>query len=118
MPLYEYVCEDCNERFEEIKKIADRKYSTCTACGGRGEIAVPVGRAPGLSIFKSDWYEHLRSPLDGGPIYCRTAQDLRNACDKHGKTSVYLEDGVHKTSPGPDYDKDKDPERMPAPDVF
>lgn len=112
MPLYEYICGKCEGRFEDIRKIDERRYSTCPECGSKGEITVPRGKAPGISIFKSAYYGHIQRD----PIYCRTAQDLRNACDKHGKTSVYLEDSVHKTSPGPDYDKTKDPARMSVAD--
>ncbi len=33
MPLYEYLCPECNERFDELKKVDDRKTHPCPQCG-------------------------------------------------------------------------------------
>ena len=35
MPLYEYECEACRERFETIQKFSDPAIEVCPACGGR-----------------------------------------------------------------------------------
>ena len=33
MPIYEYLCEECNTRFEEERKIVDREPpATCPKC--------------------------------------------------------------------------------------
>ncbi|MCS7315832.1 MAG: zinc ribbon domain-containing protein [Bryobacterales bacterium] len=35
MPIYEYRCEDCGERFERlIRRSEDRSALVCPACGG------------------------------------------------------------------------------------
>jgi putative FmdB family regulatory protein len=35
MPLYEYACLDCNERYEELRTSASADSSApCTTCGG------------------------------------------------------------------------------------
>ena len=34
MPMYEYLCERCGHRFDEIKRIAERDHpETCPECG-------------------------------------------------------------------------------------
>jgi putative FmdB family regulatory protein len=33
MPLYEYECEACGERFELIRKFSDSSVDVCTLCG-------------------------------------------------------------------------------------
>ena len=33
MPLYEYECEACHNRFERIQKYSDPPIDTCPACG-------------------------------------------------------------------------------------
>ena len=35
MPLYEYECSDCGERFEVIQKFSDKPVKTCRKCGGK-----------------------------------------------------------------------------------
>ncbi|MFH2010292.1 MAG: zinc ribbon domain-containing protein [bacterium] len=35
MPLYEYVCDECNEEFESIQSVKDRNDADCPACGKR-----------------------------------------------------------------------------------
>ena len=34
MPLYEYECQACGQRFELIRKFSDAPVETCSACGG------------------------------------------------------------------------------------
>src|ERR1700759_5063475 len=34
MPLYEYECEKCGNRFEKIQKFSDPLETTCPKCGG------------------------------------------------------------------------------------
>jgi putative FmdB family regulatory protein len=53
MPLYEYACEKCGERFEVMQKFADQPLTTHEKCGG------PVHRlisAPALQFKGSGWY--------------------------------------------------------------
>lgn len=41
MPLYEYECDACRQRFEVIRKFSDPPLETCTSCG-KG----PINRLP------------------------------------------------------------------------
>lgn len=53
MPLYEYQCEKCHERFEVMQKFSDAPLTTHEKCGG------PVHRllsAPALQFKGSGWY--------------------------------------------------------------
>jgi putative FmdB family regulatory protein len=53
MPLYEYACEKCGERFEVMQKFSDQKLTVHEKCGG------PVHRlisAPALQFKGSGWY--------------------------------------------------------------
>jgi putative FmdB family regulatory protein len=34
MPIYEYQCTKCNEKFEVMQKITDAPLSECSSCGG------------------------------------------------------------------------------------
>ena len=54
MPLYEYQCDNCTEKFEVIQKFADEPLTTHEKCGGG-----PVHRlvsAPSFNFKGSGWY--------------------------------------------------------------
>jgi putative FmdB family regulatory protein len=54
MPLYEYECEACGERFELIRKFSDPPVEVCGRCG-KG----PVNRlqsSPAIQFKGSGWY--------------------------------------------------------------
>jgi putative FmdB family regulatory protein len=54
MPLYEYQCDACGERFEVIQKFSDAPLDICTECG-KG----PVHRllsSPAIQFKGSGWY--------------------------------------------------------------
>lgn len=36
MPIYEYICENCNEELEVIQKVADKPISLCPSCNQQG----------------------------------------------------------------------------------
>jgi putative FmdB family regulatory protein len=53
MPLYEYQCDACGQRFEVIQKFSDPPVETCRACGG------PVKKllsSPAIQFKGSGWY--------------------------------------------------------------
>ncbi len=68
MPLYEYQCEGCGDRFEVMQKFSDPPVTTHDKCGA------PVHRllsAPALQFKGSGWYvnDYARSSKpegDGG----------------------------------------------------
>jgi putative FmdB family regulatory protein len=54
MPLYEYRCDACGNRFEVIQKFSDPAVETCKVCG-KG----PVQRlfsSPAIQFKGSGWY--------------------------------------------------------------
>ena len=54
MPLYEYQCDACGRRFEQIQKFSDPQADTCRLCG-----AGPVVRlfsSPAIQFKGSGWY--------------------------------------------------------------
>lgn len=54
MPLYEYECDACKQRFEVIQKFSDPPPETCARCG-KG----PVHRQPSTPAIQfkgSGWY--------------------------------------------------------------
>ena len=35
MPIYDYECETCNHRFEEIQRFNDKPINICPKCQGK-----------------------------------------------------------------------------------
>ena len=54
MPLYEYQCDACGQRFEVIQKFSDPPPEVCTACG-KGPV-VRMASSPAIQFKGSGWY--------------------------------------------------------------
>lgn len=55
MPIYEFECTDCGDRFERLQKLSDPDPTVCPQCG-----APRVKRrltAPAFRLAGSGWYE-------------------------------------------------------------
>ncbi|HEX2999453.1 MAG TPA: FmdB family zinc ribbon protein [Armatimonadota bacterium] len=53
MPLYEYECTKCHNRFERLQRFSDPPVSVCPECGA------PVSQlvsAPAIQFKGSGWY--------------------------------------------------------------
>jgi putative FmdB family regulatory protein len=67
MPLYEYQCESCNNRFERIQKFSDPPIDTCPVCG-KGPVKKLLS-SPAIQFKGSGWYitdYAKKSSSDGG----------------------------------------------------
>jgi putative FmdB family regulatory protein len=54
MPLYEYQCEACGNRFEVIQKFSDPPVDTCKVCG-KGPVQRLLS-SPAIQFKGSGWY--------------------------------------------------------------
>ncbi len=55
MPIYEFECPSCGERFDRLQKLSDPDPDACPNCGATG-----VRRrltAPAFRLAGSGWYE-------------------------------------------------------------
>lgn len=53
MPLYEYQCDACGNRFEVIQKFSDPPLDACSACGGHVRKLLS---SPAIQFKGSGWY--------------------------------------------------------------
>ena len=62
MPTYEYVCHDCNNRFEKWQKMSEAPLTTCPTCGG------PIRRVfyPAGIVFKGSGFYKTDHPGSAG----------------------------------------------------
>ena len=54
MPMYEYQCESCSNRFERIQKFSDPPIDTCPKCG-KGPVRKLIS-SPAIQFKGSGWY--------------------------------------------------------------
>jgi putative FmdB family regulatory protein len=54
MPLYEFQCESCHERFERIQKFSDPPPDVCPKCG-KGPVE-KLPSSPAIQFKGSGWY--------------------------------------------------------------
>ena len=53
MPIYEYQCEDCTDRFEVKQSMKDDPLTTCPRCGKRVQRLIS---SPAIMFKGSGWY--------------------------------------------------------------
>ena len=65
MPLYEYQCEACTQRFERIQKFSDPPVDTCPTCGGKVRKLLS---SPAIQFKGSGWYitDYAKKDKKGG----------------------------------------------------
>jgi putative FmdB family regulatory protein len=64
MPVYEYECLKCGDRFEEIQKFSDAPLKKHNGCGGKVKRLLS---APAIQFKGSGWYitDYARKGTDG-----------------------------------------------------
>jgi putative FmdB family regulatory protein len=62
VPLYEYQCTKCENRFERIQKFSDPLVTVCPLCGGKVErtVSIPAVHFKGTGWYVTD-YAHKNS---------------------------------------------------------
>ena len=55
MPIYEFICEDCNYNEDLIRKISEPTIISCPKCNGQNFIKQVS--APNFKLKGSGWYE-------------------------------------------------------------
>ncbi len=67
MPLYEYQCEACAHRFEQIRRFSDPPLEACPECGGavRKLVSSPAIQFKGTGWYVTDYAQQGRKdPAD------------------------------------------------------
>jgi len=53
MPVYEYICEDCEHCFQQQRKVTERQVTRCPECNGTGRKVIG---AVGIIFRGSGWH--------------------------------------------------------------
>jgi len=55
MPIYEYICTECDHAHEALQKLSDDPLQDCPACG-KSALKKQIS-APGFRLSGTGWYE-------------------------------------------------------------
>jgi putative FmdB family regulatory protein len=77
VPLYDYICLECNREFEASQKVEDREKAMCD-CGSLNTKLL-------ITCNKRDWFRpHWNEQLDITPVYVESKEHYRKECEKRG----------------------------------
>lgn len=84
MPLYEYQCDRCDQRFEAIRKFSDPPVEKCPSCGGtvRKLFSSPAIQFKGSGFYITD--------------YAKKDESATKESDKAGEKAEKAEGGESK----------------------
>jgi putative FmdB family regulatory protein len=89
MPLYEYQCEDCGERFERIRKFSDPPLDErCPACGGpiKKLISSPAIQFKGKGWYVTDYAKSGSAEPSKAESATEASTDAKSDAKKEGKS--------------------------------
>lgn len=91
MPLYEYKCDNCGEKFEVMQKFSDSPLTIHEGCGGQVERLLSP---PALQFKGSGWYvtDYARNGTakssDGSESKSESKGDAKSDSKPAGKTET------------------------------
>ena len=103
MPLYEYECEACGVRFEQIQKFSDPHVEVCPSCGG---VVHKLTSLPSIRFKGSGWYvtDYAKKPSSGSSSKAeaeKKADSNSDSAKESGKDSGSKKDSKPKTESTP-----------------
>ena len=85
MPLYEYQCDACANRFERIQKFSDPPIETCPSCGGTVRKLLS---SPAIQFKGSGWYiTDYAKKSSGGDSTKSSSSSSSSSSDSGGSSS-------------------------------
>jgi putative FmdB family regulatory protein len=91
MPIYEYQCQSCGVRSEQIQKISEDPLTACEACGVDDSLKRLVSQTS-FVLKGSGWYvtdykgKKTPSPSEGSPE-SPSSKDSGGSSSSEGKAS-------------------------------
>ncbi|WP_454061722.1 FmdB family zinc ribbon protein [Candidatus Nitrospira salsa] len=110
MPIYEYICTACKEKFEVQRKFSDPPITTCTefSCP-KGEPVEKLISSPAIMFKGSGWYvtdysdklKEPKRPGEDGKPQGKTAETKAEGKSESGSSSTPASDSSSSSSSSP-----------------
>lgn len=113
MPLYEYQCDACAQRFEVIRKFSDSPVEVCRVCGS-GPVRKLLS-SPAIQFKGSGWYITDYARKSGDSSASTSGSDSSKPADSASKETASSDAAPAKpaseksTAGKPDSPASKDP---------
>ena len=90
MPIYEYLCQQCNERHEIIQKFSEDPLTHCPKCGGEMKklFSSPAIQFKGSGFYKTDYPSSSSKPAE---TKSETKSDSKSETKTETKTETKSE---------------------------
>ena len=98
MPIYEYVCQSCQHRFEVKQSMSDPPVSGCPQCG---QAVTKVISAPAIMFKGTGWYVTDYSDKLKPGAESKTEDKGPPAEKKEGESSAGAAPGTAPATPAP-----------------
>jgi putative FmdB family regulatory protein len=99
MPIYEYQCQECEQRTEAIQRLDDPPLEQCPHCGGalRKLMSAPAFQFKGTGWYVTDYADKKK----GDKSASKSGKSTSTASSDAGSTSKKADNGgSSKTSEG------------------
>ncbi|HEX2344709.1 MAG TPA: zinc ribbon domain-containing protein [Vicinamibacterales bacterium] len=96
MPLYEYQCEACAQRFEVIQKFSDPPATVCRVCGS-GPVRKLLS-SPAIQFKGSGWYVTDYARKSGDSTASTSTSDSSQSAETSKKESSSTDSAAAKPS--------------------
>ena len=96
MPLYEYQCKKCGNRFEKIQKFSDKPVKKCPECGGPVEQVIS---APAVQFKGSGWYVTDYAKKSGASSGSSSSSSNGDSAKSETKSESKSEPAAKKETP-------------------
>jgi putative FmdB family regulatory protein len=86
VPIYEYQCTACGNRFELIQKLSDSPRRKCEKCKGKAERLIS---SPAIQFKGTGWYvtDYARKGSSGGDTDAASSSKAESSEKKSAKKS-------------------------------
>jgi putative FmdB family regulatory protein len=100
MPLYEYECAACGQRFELIRKFSDPEVEACGLCG-KGPVRRLLS-SPAIQFKGSGWYvtDYARKAKLETSTGGKSAEGKADSADTKADATDKKTDGADKKTDG------------------
>ena len=93
MPIYEYKCHQCGEKFEARQRISEEPLKTHENCGGEVErlISAPALHFKGSGWYVTDYAKNGKSPSTASGGQSDTKTETKSESTPETKTETKSE---------------------------
>ncbi len=94
MPIYEYICTECEHQHDALQKLSDDPLSDCPSCGQsalKKKISAPRFRLSGSGWYETDFKSDKQRNLadsDSKEVASKKDADKKQSVEKDAKPAA------------------------------